>query len=134
VSSWYFRGCTARRNKTALLTARELKFLKAFVRDGKTQSEAAVSAGYSPLNPAQSATVVMRQLHRKVPELLERIGLNVDEVLKKTLIPGLQATKVEHFSHLGIVIDTREVVDHEQRGKYLDRLCKLLRLYPDGHE
>jgi hypothetical protein len=76
----------------------------------------------------------MRQLHKKVPELFERIGLNVDEVLKKTLIPGLAATKLEHFSHMGVVVEVREVIDHEQRGKYLDRLCKLLRLYPNGYE
>jgi hypothetical protein len=122
------------RYKTAPLTAKEVKFLKAFVRDGETQSEAALIAGYSPLNPAQSAAVVMRQLHKKVPELFERIGLNVDEIFKKTLIRGLAATKLEHFSHMGIVMEVREVVDHEQRGKYLDRLCKLLRLYPNGYE
>src|ERR1017187_4963553 len=44
----------------------------------------------------------------------------------------LKAKKTEFFAQNGVVIETREVVDHEQRGKYFDRYCKLAGLFGDG--
>jgi hypothetical protein len=122
-----------RRRGQEILTSKELKFLKAFVKTG-SQRWSALSAGYSPTNPDQSANCVMKQLRRKVPELLERVGLHLDRVLRETLVPGLRAKKTEFFANNGVVIETREVVDHEQRGKYLDRYCKLLGLYGNGFD
>jgi hypothetical protein len=116
-----------------LLTPKELKFLKAFVKTGN-QRLSARSPGYSPLNPDQSADGVMKQLRRKVPELLERIGLHPEKVFRETLVAGLKAKRTEFFSQSGVVIETREVVDHEQRGKYFDRYCKLLGLFGSGHD
>jgi hypothetical protein len=121
------------RSGKPVLTARELRFLKAFVKSGN-QRLSALSAGYSPANPDQSANRVMKQLRRKAPELLERIGLHQETVLSKTLVPGLKAKKTEFFAHNGIVMDQRELVDHEQRGKYLDLYCKLLGLYGTGQD
>jgi hypothetical protein len=116
-----------------ILTPKELKFLKAFVKTGN-QRRSALSAGYSPTNPDQSANCVMKQLRRKVPELLEHVGLHLERVFRETLVPGLRATKTEFFANNGVVIETREVVDHEQRGKYFDRYCKLLGLYGNGYD
>jgi hypothetical protein len=115
------------------LTARELKFLKAFVKTGN-QRLSALSAGYSPVNPDQSANCVMKQLRRKVPELLEHVGLHLEKVFRETLVPGLKAKRTEFFSQNGVVIETREVVDHEQRGKYFDRYCKLAGLPGNGFD
>jgi hypothetical protein len=117
----------------SILTPKELKFLKAFVKTGN-QRLSALSAGYSPVNPDQSANCAMKQLRRKVPELLERIGLHPEKVFRETLVAGLKAKRTEFFSQSGVVIETREVIDHEQRGKYLDRYCKLLGLYDNGHD
>jgi hypothetical protein len=114
-----------------VLTPKELKFLKAFVRTGN-QRQSVLSAGYSPVNPDQSANCVMKQLRRKVPELLEHVGLHLEEVLRETLVPGLKAKKTEFFAQNGIVMEIREVVDHEQRGKYFDRYCKLAGLCGNG--
>jgi phage terminase small subunit len=116
-----------------VLTPKEMKFLKAFVKTGN-QRLSALSAGYSPVNPDQSANCVMKQLRRKVPELLERVGLHLEKVFRETLVPGLKAKRTEFFAQNGVVIETREVVDHEQRGKYLDRYCKLLGLHSNGDE
>jgi hypothetical protein len=116
-----------------VLTARELKFLKAFVKTGN-QRHSALSAGYSPVNPDQSANCVMKQLRRKVPELLEHVGLYLEKVFRETLVPGLKAKRTEFFSQNGVVIETREVVDHEQRGKYFDRYCKLAGLFGNGFD
>ena len=121
------------RSAQPILTPKELKFLKAFVKTGN-QRLSALSAGYSPDNPDQSANCVMKQLRRKVPELLEHVGLHLDKVLRETLVPGLKAKKTEFFAQNGIVMETREVVDHEQRGKYFDRYCKLAGLFPNGFD
>jgi hypothetical protein len=121
------------RSEQPRLTPKELKFLKAFVRTGN-QRQSVLSAGYSPVNPDQSANCVMKQLRRKVPELLEHVGLHLDKVLRETLVPGLKAKKTEFFAQNGIVMETREVVDHEQRGKYFDRYCKLAGLYDNGFD
>jgi Terminase small subunit len=122
------RPSRKKRRGQPILTPKEQKFLKAFVKTGN-QRLSALSAGYSPVNPDQSANCVMKQLRRKVPELLEHIGLHLEKVLRGTLVPGLRAKKTEFFAHNGVVIESREVVDHEQRGKYLDRYCKLVGLY-----
>lgn len=66
-----------------VLTPKELKFLKAFVRTGN-QRQSVLSAGYSPVNPDQSANCVMKQLRRKVPKLLEHIGLHLEKVFRET--------------------------------------------------
>jgi hypothetical protein len=71
----------------------------------------------------------MKQLRRKTPELLEHVGLHQEKIFRETLVPGLRAKKTEFFAQNGIVVETREVVDHEQREKYFDRYCKLLGLY-----
>jgi hypothetical protein len=122
-----------KRGRLAMLTAKEQKFLKAFVKTGN-QRLAALSGGYSPTNPDQSANCVMKQLRRKVPELLERVGLHLEDVFRKTLVPGLKAKKTEFFAQNGIVTETREVIDYEQRGKYFDRYCKLAGLFGNGSD
>lgn len=125
------RASRRKRSGKSILTPKELKFLKAFAKTGH-QRQSALAAGYSPVNPDQSANSVMKQLRRKVPELLERVGLHPEEVFRETLVPGLRAKKIEFFVHNGVVIETREVVDHEQRGKHFDRYCKLAGLYGNG--
>lgn len=126
-------GRASRKNRRGhpILTHKEQRFLKAFVKTGN-QRLSALSAGYSPVNPDQSANCVMKQLRRKVPELLEHIGLHLEKVFSKTLVPGLKAKETEFFAQNGIVMEMREVVDHEQRGKYFDRYCKLVGLYGNG--
>lgn len=116
-----------------LLSPKELKFLKEFVKTGN-QSQSAIAAGYSPLNPDVTGSILMRRLREKVPEILERIGLKAEKVFKKVLVPGLNAHRTEFFAHGGVVIDAKNTVDHEQRGKYLDRYCKLLGLYPNSRQ
>jgi len=92
---------------------------------GKNQSQAAVAAGYSPKNPDVSGAVAMAQLRRKVPEILVRVGLFPEKIFSEVLVPGLRATKTELASFQGVFVDSRELVDHEQRGKYFDRYCRL---------
>jgi len=87
-----------KRRGQPILTPKELKFLKAFVKTGN-QRLSALSAGYFPANPDQSANCVMKQLRRKVPELLEHIGLHLERVFRETLVPGLSPKKTEFFAN-----------------------------------
>jgi hypothetical protein len=70
----------------------------------------------------------MKQLRRKVPELLENVDLHLDEMFSKVLVPGLKATKTVFFTHAGVVTDSRKYIDYEQRGQYFDPFWRLLGL------
>ena len=75
------RPCRKTQNGKPTLTAKELKYLKAYLRSGN-QRQAALAAGYSQANPDQVATKVMKQLQRKVPELLENVDFKVEDMLR----------------------------------------------------
>jgi hypothetical protein len=64
---------------------------------------------------------MMRRVRTKIGETLENHGITPDYVIERILKPGLEATKHTFFAG--------EVVDHEQRGKYADRIFKLTGLF-----
>jgi len=80
------------------LTRRE-KVLFKLLLEGKSLTEAAPLAGYSPLNPGQSGYQALENIKRKAPNLFERHGLDDDTFIEKHLIPALEATEVKaHYS------------------------------------
>ena len=119
------RPCRKTQDGKPVLTARELKFLKAYLRSGN-QRQSALAAGYSQANPDQVATKVMKQLQRKVPELLENVNFEVSDMLRKVLVPGLEAKKTIYFTHKGVVTDSLECPDNKHRLKCLILSLKLL--------
>lgn len=122
-----------RQVRSSILTPKEIKFLKHYIKTGN-QSESALAAGSVSAYPEVVGSMLMKKLREKCPEIILRIGLHQEKVFKKVLIPGLEAMKTELTSSNGIFTDSKELVDHEQRGKYLDRYCKLLGLYGNGHD
>jgi hypothetical protein len=119
----------ARRN-TARTNKMRTKLLQGIAK-GMNVSEAGREAGYSH---AQSAHLALKGIRMQMQDIVERMDLPIEKVLKAVLVPGLEAERIEFFTNSGVVMETRKVVDHEQRGKYLDRYCKLLGLYGNGHE
>jgi phage terminase small subunit len=122
-----------RQVRSSFLTPKEIKFLKHYVKTGN-QSESALAAGSVSAHPEVVGSMLMKKLREKCPEIILRIGLHQERVFKKVLIPGLEAMKTELVSFNGVFTDSKELVDHEQRGKYLDRYCKLLGLYGNGFD
>lgn len=76
---------------------------------------------------------MMRRIKGKIGERLATQGITPDSVSEKVLLPGLEATKIERIPHKG-KIQRFEDVDHEQRGKYADRIFKLVGLIGSGHD
>src|SRR5262252_569974 len=92
-------------------TTRQRKLVKELAK-GKTPTEAAVAAGYSPKNPSQSVYQAMQGIHLCVPEMLDRAGYSVSAIIEKHLAPKLKAKETKFFAHEGKVISTRQVDDH----------------------
>ena len=78
----------------------------------KTIGEAAVKAGYSSKNPGQTGYQALKALRGRVPEILDRIGLDEETVIQKHLLPKLEAKRVHYFPKDGeIVVQLSEDLD-----------------------
>lgn len=111
--------CTLRMNN-------KRKKLLEGVRRGLNISEAGRVAGYGT---AQSAHRAMNLIRIHAPEVLERIGLPAEKLLK-ALAKQVDATEKLYFSYQGVVTDTREVPDHDVQLRAVIELAKMHGLYP----
>jgi hypothetical protein len=92
----------AKRKKPAkkILTPKEADFLKRRLANPKGYaSQDAIKAGYSPKHPSASATAAMRQLRAAMPELMERMGLDAESLLRDHLIPLLHNQETKFFPY-----------------------------------
>lgn len=121
------------------MSPRETKLLKA-LRSGKTLTDAAIDAGYASGTRAlasQSGHQALRNLQRRMPEILDDMGLTQEAVVEKYLMPLLDATETKFFPFRktvkdrdGVetvtqVITTREVIANVTRSIALDMYFKL---------
>jgi phage terminase small subunit len=61
------------------INSRQRTFLKPYAK-GKTLKEAALQAGYSPKNAAQSGFQALKGVQGRIPKLMDEVGLS-DRVL-----------------------------------------------------
>jgi hypothetical protein len=71
----------------------------------KTLGEAAAKAGYSGKNAGQSGYQALKALRGRVPEILDRLGLDEETVIENHLKPKLQAKMVHYFQKDGEVTE-----------------------------
>jgi hypothetical protein len=83
-------------------TTRQAKLVKHMVA-GKTQTEAAVLAGYSRKNPRQSAHQAIKQLRKSMPEVLETAGLTNECLIDNYLLPLMNANDTKFFPYMKTV-------------------------------
>jgi hypothetical protein len=95
--------------KKRKLTQKERALVKA-LPEAKTQAEAAVVAGYSPKNAKQSAHQALESIRKKMPDLMDELGLTDRALIDKYLLPALEATETKFFANKGIVLDQKDVV------------------------
>ena len=136
--------------KKAKLTPKQAKFAKG-IAEGKTQTDAALEAGYSPLRPDQSGYQAMQALQRRMPELCDELGLTDRAIIEKYLVPLLEAQETKFFPYRKQivkkqrktkanpnpepVVETTQVIDREQvealgiRATGLDILCRIKGTY-----
>lgn len=79
------------------VTPKQAKLVKSLAA-GATQKEAALAAGYSDNNPDQSAYQAIRQIGRRMPELMDRLGLTEEALIQNNLVPLLEARETRFFA------------------------------------
>jgi hypothetical protein len=97
------------KRKKRKLTQKERAFVKALPK-ATSQAEAAVVAGYSPKNPDQSAYQALKSVRKKMPDLMDELGLTDTVLIQKYLVPALEAQETKFFADKGIVLDQRDVI------------------------
>jgi hypothetical protein len=113
-------------------TPRQLALLKNLSM-GCSITEAARKAGYSEKWPGQAGYQALQNLKVKMPELLDRLGLNEAMLIEKHLKPLLRAQTTKFFQHDGKVRDKRVVAANEIRLQALDMAFRLRGSYaPKG--
>lgn len=85
-------------------------------------SEAGRIAGYGT---PQSAHRALNNIQKKVPDLMDEIGLTDEFLLKECLKPGLSAMETRHYANKGVVLDSKDVIAWTERRGFLDMAFKL---------
>lgn len=106
------------------LTRKQQRFVNALAA-GNSREKAVAQAGYSTKNPDQSAYQVLKQVNKKVPELMDEMGLTDRALIQNNLVPLLNATETKFFAHEGKVISTRKVAAQNTRLDALDMAFRL---------
>ena len=89
-------------------TPRQSKFVEAFLKT-RSKTKAALLAGYSPKYAGQAGHAVMETLKEKAPEVFARMGLTLERVIERKLIPLMEAQEVKFSQHEGKFTDVLEV-------------------------
>ena len=119
------------KRKVHRLTPKQTRLLIRLAK-GRTLTQAAPEAGYSPKNPSQSGHQALESIRKTAPDLLARHDLDDDAIIEKHLIPMLNAeeTKFFPYSKKGRrLLLERNVVAWGPRGIATDMLMKIRGLY-----
>jgi hypothetical protein len=117
---------TTRKRKLPLRTSMKRTKLLQGVASGMNISEAGRAAGYSN---AQSAHRSLDRIRLQLPDILEKMNVPVEKVIKK-LVAKMEAKETLHFTHQGIVMETRHVEAHAVQLRAAVELAKMIGLYP----
>jgi phage terminase small subunit len=72
------------------LTLKQSRFASAYMRT-RSKKKAALEAGYSPKNPSESEIQALHEIQKKAPEIMAHVGLSLDTLIRKHLVPLLHA-------------------------------------------
>jgi len=75
----------------------------------RSQTQAAIAAGYSKKNPGQSGHQALQDIKAKAPEIMAALGLTTESVIKNHLIPLLNAKETKFAQKDGEFTDSVEV-------------------------
>jgi len=114
-----------RKKRRLQLNEKRRKLLQG-IGKGLNVSEAGRLAGYGR---PQSAHYALNRIKIHAPEILQRIGLLPEKLLKR-LVQKLDAKETQFFSDKGIVMDRRRVVAHDIQLRAIDMLARMYGFYP----
>jgi phage terminase small subunit len=115
------------------LTNRQRRFIEELPRC-KSLAEAARRAGYSSKFAGQAGYLALQRIGQKAPELLENIEITLEELIEKSIKPGLEATKTIHITYQGKI--TAEFVQPDWHARLeMAKLClRLHGAYSSGRD
>ena len=96
------------------------KKLVEYIPTSKSHAEAAPKAGYPIKKAAQSAYQALRQMHGRVPDLMDQLGISERELIDKHLRPLLKAKRTIFAQKNGKFGDKRTVDALETQIRALD--------------
>jgi hypothetical protein len=82
---------------------REIALIKALTA-GSTIAEAYKAAGYTGQNANKAGWEILERIRRKAPDIMNRVGLNQENLINDYLKPMLNATEVKVFKQNGMVV------------------------------
>ena len=88
-----------------------------------------IEAGYKG-NPAAAGYQAFKAIQRKAPDVIEKMGISLDNVIENYILPQMNATELKFFQHEGKVTDQREVVNWEIQHKATRTLLELMNAFP----
>jgi hypothetical protein len=107
------------------LTKMQSEFAKAYMTS-RTLGEAAIAAGASPKNARNSGYQLLKQLRgKKVPEVMDELGLSVPELIHNYLRPLLTAKETKFAQEDGEFTDYVEVENLDIRDRAVDKAFRL---------
>ena len=87
-----------KKQKKRKLTRKQAKLVQGIL-EGKTQRQAAIDAGYSDKHPDQSAHQALEQIKKRMPDVMDELGLTDHQLIEKYLVPLLGATEAKFFAY-----------------------------------
>jgi phage terminase small subunit len=117
------------KRETKIFTCKQLRFAEAFM---KTQNakEAALIAGYSKKYAAQAGYQALEALREKAPEVIGRMGITLQRVIEKQLLPKLRAKQTIFAQKDGQFSDWVQVDNHGIQLQATRELLTLMKAYP----
>jgi hypothetical protein len=103
-----FDGRVKQKKPRRELSSKQARFMAEYLA-GREKKVAALLAGYSDKNPKQSAVQALKAIRSICPEVMDRIGLTLDSLIQKHLLPLLYATETKYAMHKGKFKDERIV-------------------------
>ena len=89
------------------LDQRQSRFAIAYMRT-RSLKKAALEAGYSPKNPSESGRQALAAIKEKAPEVMCRVGLTLETIIRKYLVPLLEAEETKFAQFEGEFTDSVE--------------------------
>lgn len=106
------------------LTPKQREMTKHLLK-GRSRVKSYQLAGYTGKDPHQGAQQVIEQVREKMPDLMDRLGLTDEVLLRKYLNPLLNAKETKFAQSEGRFTDEREVVAWGPRERGLEMAFKL---------
>ena len=113
-----------KKKKQPTLTQKQSRFAQALMQE-RNMSKAALLAGYSTKSVGKSAHQALQAIQKKVPTIMDELGLSVNVLIQKHLVPLLNATTTKLATDEGEFTDYVDLEDNNARFNALDAAFRL---------